>query len=108
MPCRDYYDDHPEQYFHDITLPGLKKQISFAESALCGALDALSRLSKNTTGLEHINYRECGITREELEIWRKKHKTLDEKHKKEERRKKLQMTALNKLTAEEREALGLK
>ena len=41
MPCRDFYDDHPHQYFKDVTEPALKKQIAFAESALCQALVAL-------------------------------------------------------------------
>ena len=44
MPCRDYYDEYPLAYFRDVTEPALKKQISFAESALCQAMDAIVQL----------------------------------------------------------------
>lgn len=43
MPCRDYYDDNPHAYFKDVSEPALKKQISFAESALCQTLVALEK-----------------------------------------------------------------
>lgn len=115
MPCRDYYDDHPEQYYKDVTEPALKKQVSFAESALCQTLaafqailiavnrhsDSPDRLTTNP--LDLINYEEAGITRKDLERWWKDHKALDEKHRKEEARKK----ALAKLTQAERVLLGL-
>ena len=45
MPCRDYYDDHPEAYFRDVTEPALKRQVAFAESALCQTLAALEKLT---------------------------------------------------------------
>jgi len=29
MPCRDYYDDHPERFFKDVTEPALNKLVAF-------------------------------------------------------------------------------
>ncbi len=118
MPCRDYYDDHPDQYFKDVTEPALKKQISFAESALCQTLEAFASFlyaAKMHTGdpeltlnpLDLINYQEAGIKRTELEKWWKDHKALDAKHREEERLKKLKKSALAKLSSEEKKALGL-
>lgn len=113
MPCRDYYDDHPEQYYKDVTVPSLKNQISFAESALCGALTALDRIiNEHNSGkktpyapaLHQIDFDAIGININDLEKWWKNHKKLDEKHRKEELRK----NAIAKLTKEERDALGVK
>ena len=120
MPCRDYYDDHPEKYFKDVTEPALKKQIAFAESALCQTLADFERVltalheahpdiyELSPKPLDHINYTGAGITRKELERWWKQHKKLDAKHREAERLKKIRETALNKLTEEERKALGIK
>lgn len=117
MPCRDYYDDHPEQYFRDVTVPALKKQISFAESALCAALNAYEKTLKNfkndyddyisLSPLDHIDFEDAGITKAELKEWRTKHQKLDEKHRAEEARK-LRESALAKLSPEERKILGVK
>lgn len=109
MPCRDYYDDHPEKYFTDVTEPALKKQISFAESALCAALDALESFAKpaargNETSLDLIDYAAAGITKKELLAWRKKHKELDKQHRAEELAK-AKKSALAKLSDVERKAL---
>lgn len=117
MPCRDYYDDHPNQYFKDVTEPALKKQIAFAESALCQTLADFERFlhcvrhmvpELSLHPLDHINYTEAGITREELEQWWKQHKVLDAKNREAERLKKLRESALAKLTKEERKVLGIK
>lgn len=119
MPCRDYYDDHPDQYFHDVTEPALKKQVSFAESALCQTLAAfqsiliaVNRQSDNpdrltTNPLDLINYEEAGITRTELEQWWENHKRLDEQHRKEEQNRIARKKALAKLTDAEKKLLGL-
>lgn len=101
MPCRVFYDDHPEDYFRDVTEPKLKAQISFAESALCGALTALTRLGFDA--LDQIAYGDIGIKKSELKMWWEEHKKLDEKHRQQE----LKLSALAKLTDEERKALGL-
>jgi hypothetical protein len=116
MPCRDYYDDHPDQYFKDVTEPALKKQVSFAESALCQTLAAFSvalldmqlHVGQSVNPLDHIDYAEAGIKREDLEAWWKNHKMLDEKHREEERLKKVKKAALAKLTTEERKVLGIR
>ena len=114
MPCRDYYDDHPEKYYKDITEPALKKQISFAESALCQTLVALEAATKEInaqaggTVYDWINFAEAGITKKELVAWHKEHKILDAKHRQEEAAKNLRETALAKLTAEEKKILGIK
>ena len=116
MPCRDYYDDHPEQYFKDVTELALKKQISFAESALCAALAALEHVDslvetvspKKGDFYNWIHFEKAGITKTQLVKWHKDHKKLDEKHREQERLKKLKETALAKLTEEERKVLGVK
>lgn len=118
MPCRDYYDDHPDQYFKDVTEPALKKQISFAESALCQTLAAFAKFLSETSSefggkvdenpLNYIDYGEAGITRKELEKWWKEHKALDAKHREAEALKKARIVALSKLTDIEKKALGIK
>lgn len=120
MPCRDYYDDHPEQYFRDVTEPALKKQVSFAESALCQTLLALERvlvaigpknrdlLGLDTNPLTLINYAEAGVERSELEAWWKNHQALDKKHREEERLVNIKKAALAKLSPEERKVLGIR
>lgn len=113
MPCRDYYDDHPEQYYA-AEVEGLKKQISFAESALCQTLAALEKVDKEVGGpdggsfYDWIDFAEAGITKQDLKKWHKEHKVLDAKHRAEEAAKNLRATALAKLTPEERKALGVK
>jgi arsenate reductase-like glutaredoxin family protein len=113
MPCRDYYDDHPEAYFKDIKEPALKKQIAFAESALCQTLAALQRATGLTNNVyDAIDFKEAGITKQELVKWHKEHMVLDAAHRAEEKAKKekaaLKKSALKKLTPEERNALGVK
>ena len=113
MPCRDYYDDHPQQYFKDVTEPALKKQISFAESALCQTLAALeSVVMENGNFYDYIDFKAAGIKKADLIKWHKEHKELDAKHRDEENAKKekaaLKKSALAKLTPAEREALGVK
>jgi hypothetical protein len=116
MPCRDFYDDHPELYFKNVTEPALKKQIAFAESALCQALAALAHVdslvetvsSKKGDYYDWINYKEAGITKSELVKWHKKHKELDARHREQERLKQVKEAALAKLSEEERRVLGVK
>lgn len=116
MPCRDFYDDHPEAYFRDVTEPALKKQIAFAESALCQALVALQHVDtlvetvspKKGDFYDWINFREAGITKAQLVKWHKDHKKLDTLHREQERLKKVKEDALAKLSDEEKKVLGIK
>jgi hypothetical protein len=123
MPCRDFYDDHPEAYFKDVTEPALKKKISFAESALCSYMGAALRqfMVLNTTAtldegmeavLDLIDHKDAGIKKEDLRSWWKKHRALDEEHRKEMAEKKrtaeLIKSARAKLSSEELKALGVK
>lgn len=114
MPCRDYYDDHPHEYYEQ-TIKGLREQVSFAESALCATLRALDELAKARQAGDFynlINYSEAGITKRKLVDWHTKHLALDAKHRAEERRRlheeQMKEVALSKLTAEERKILGIK
>ena len=124
MPCRSYYDDHPDAYYESTSI-GLKKQVSFAESALCQTLDAFERVLKefgehadelSTDPMDYIDYKQAGITRKELEEWRKEHKRLDAMaeaarlKKLEADKKKLEAkkAVMAKLTEEELIAFGLK
>ena len=116
MPCRDYYDDHPEQYFKDVTAPMLKKQIAFAESALCQVLAALQHVDslvetvapKKGDFYDWVDFKEAGITKTQLVKWHKDHKALDLKHREEERIKQIKAAALAKLSDEEKKVLGVK
>jgi hypothetical protein len=115
MPCRDYYDDHPKQYFKD-TIEGLKQQVSFAESALCRTLAALEHVDslvetsspKQGDFYNWINFAEAGIAKQDLVNWHQCHKILDQKHREEQRIMELREAALAKLTPEERKVLGVK
>lgn len=118
MPCRDYYDDHPDEYFRKVTEPALKEQIAFAESALCLTLNTLEQVllgikqdfdsTVKTNPLDILEFEEAGITRKELDRWWKRHKALDKKHREEERLKKVKAFALSKLSEEEIKVLGIK
>lgn len=126
MPCRDYYDDHPEAYYgpklkdQEAEIAKLKKQISFAESALCATLDALALADCNLTDYEGgdrstidfyawINFGDAGIDRESVVKWHKRHKEIDAEHRamEQERLKKVRSEALKKLSDEEKKVLGI-
>lgn len=92
MPCRDYYDDHPEAYYgpqlanKDAEIEQLKKRIAFTESALCGILRAADAQEADSFKLgnlwRYINFPDAGITPEELKSWRVKHEAADKKARK--------------------------
>jgi len=101
MPCRDYYDDHPEQYFKEATEPALKQRIAFAESALCAVM-SMMEVGLGSVMWSQIDYASAGITLEELAAWYEQHKARDKKI----RDAKIQK-ARAKLTKEEIALLGL-
>ena len=117
MPCRDYYDDHPQAYYSD-NIAELKKQVSFAESALCLVLNTMEQLlhgikhdfddKVKTNPLDILEFEEAGITRAELDEWWIKHKKLDAEHRELERLTKVREAALHKLSDEEKKVLGVK
>jgi len=119
MPCMTYYDDNPEDYYgpklksKDAEIEKLKKQVSFAESALCATLNSLESVLNHdhqveyVDPLDYINYPEAGITKPDLKSWRKRHAELDKKHRAKEKER-LIKEALAKLSDSEKDALGLK
>lgn len=119
MPCRDYYDEHPGAYYAK-TIEGLQKQVSFAESALCAALNALEHVDslvetvspKQGSFYEWINFKDAGIKQSQLVGWHLKHKEIDAKHRAEEAEKKriadLKASAMSKLTEDEKKVLGVR
>lgn len=134
MPCRDFYDDHPQDYYGPMLkdrareIEKLRKQISFAESALCAALSALESAHNRDAEqpddfYDWIIFSDAGITKEQLVKWHIEHKRLDALHRAEEERKRQQSekklqqlekrkqtkaAALAKLTDEEKKVLGVK
>lgn len=130
MPCRDYYDDHPEEYYgpklanKDKEIDRLKKQVAFAESALCAVLRAGEDICKEQGYhfFTKIRFEEAGITPTQLADWFRKHQQLDELHREAEQKKaqkalarveakrrltELKESALAKLSDEEKAALNL-
>ena len=101
MPCRDYYDDHPEAYFRDVTEPALRARIAFAESALCAVLTVFDTCLFDEMWNE-IDFKSAGITSEELAEWHAQHQARDQKIRDDKIQK-----ARAKLTKEEIALLGL-
>lgn len=109
MPCRDYYDDHPNQYFKDILqakleeqVDVLKKRVAFAESALCMMVQLWENEDFQLDEIPQEFYDGAGIKYNELVLWWSEHSARDEEIKKQKRE-----AALKKLTAEERKLLGV-
>ena len=101
MPCRDYHDDHPQQYFRDVTEPALKKRIAFAESALCAVLQVFDNAPFDEMW-NAIDFASAGITSMELSDWHDEHRARDQQI----RDAKIK-AARAKLTPEEITLLGL-
>lgn len=106
MPCRDYYDDHPDQYFKDVTEPQLKARIAFAESALCGLIRTIHALGLEQDLFDRVDWQDCGIKREALIKWFHAHDAHDREIRQQEHARKI-AAARAKLTAEELDLLGL-
>ncbi len=117
MPCRDYYDDHPEQYFKDVTEPALRARIAFAESALCMAMNTYVEAMFNETAIretpketlfdqvyDHFDYESAGIDKAAFVRWHKEHIRLDVMHREEENKRLLQ-ASIAKLSPKEFAAL---
>ena len=87
MPCRDYFDDHPQEYFGpklktaEEEIKKLKERIAFAESALCATLKAGDIICHNSgrNFFTHIDFDEAGITAKELGDWYREHTARDKR-----------------------------
>ena len=125
MPCVTYYNDHPED-IEGRSRGELENHVAFLESALCGALNALEKVTvtaaetlygdnaKNMpadTFYNAIDFKSAGIKKSLLVGWHKLHRKQDAKYRAEEAAKQLaaqkRAEALAKLTPEDRKILGL-
>jgi hypothetical protein len=84
------------------------------EAVLCGILTAADKgilIGRSDSLLDVVDWREAGVDRKLVDSWWKKHKREDELRRKKEaaerQRAALAQSALAKLTAEEKAALGL-
>jgi hypothetical protein len=108
MPCRDDYtaDDYR------VRTSNLQKKHDQLTRFLCTVLHTLEEENELGHFAELFNYKEGGITREELFAWWKEHKEEDARRKDAERKareiQERRAAALAKLSKEERKLLGVK
>ena len=131
MPCRDYYDDHPQEYARQVQranetkIDEQKRRLDdFARHLcfVCGALEKIGGKNVWKALKELPNTEEHGNAAAEIETWWIQHQKddaaeaarLEAKRKAREEIKrakaeeaKKRNAALAKLTKEERKALGL-
>lgn len=118
MPCNDYGGAH-------VVDRTDYSQIKFLSAVLCAVFTFLDSKKSpiglvegpgNPEGLlDHLDWKEAGVTREQVERWWRRHKKEDrarrkrEKQEREERRKAREARdrALAKLSPEDRQALGV-
>lgn len=106
MPCYDNRDD-----YRDIEIKELKKintRLDKVAGMLCMVLTTLEEENELGHFKELFNYKESGITREELMAWWREHKAEDCVRREREKAEEKKRLALAKLTPEERELLGVK
>lgn len=105
MPCRvdEPYEATPKKPME--TVHGL-------EAALCGILTALTKNGDIQRAVDFFDSAEAGITADEIMEWWTIHQAKDEARRKREQearaREDRKKAALSKLTAEERNLLGLR
>ena len=101
MPCYDHRD-YDTNHAYDYTA----RRLAFFEAIACMLMKHVSdgQLTKQ-------DFKNAGVTREAVDAWWKKHRAADAeritREKEAARIDKLKVTARNKLTKDEREALGL-
>lgn len=99
MPCNDGMGSGGRTEYVNVDNPVLA-------AALCGILSA------NPNILDKVDWAEAGITRRQIETWWKDHQAKDAARRLRENQAKrvarIKQDALKKLSAEEREALGLR
>ncbi len=98
MPCTDGGPTYPVP-FDDV------------EAMLCAVMTSLEAGRNTTHVLNDVNWKEAGVTKDQLLSWWKRHKDQDRKRRvaeaEEQARKAARKLALAKLTPYERKALGL-
>jgi hypothetical protein len=106
MPCYDSRED-----LHQIC-DDLQKSNNKLEAMLCMVMYTLEEENEIGHFAELFNYKESGITRDQLFGWWKQHKEDDRRRKDRERAERDRLerrdAALAKLTDEERKLLGVK
>lgn len=102
MPCRcDDFGPAPEPVIpkkkipHDLGDPTYDE----LEAMLCGLCSAIEKHGA-LRFVDQVDWKEAGVTQKKFYSWWKAHKE-------EDRKRRLKETALNKLTYEEKKALGL-
>jgi len=93
MPCTD--GGVPYETEETVSLP---------EAVLCGLLNVLLQFGTYSEYVSRINWKECGVSCLQFDKWWFEHQNSDRERKEKER---LRSAALAKLTAKEKEALGL-
>lgn len=108
MPCTDGGPSPSEEARFE------RQRADWFKATLCGIfthLEAQPIEGLLNDLLDNLDYEEMGVTREEVQAWWHKHKLADKRRRAEEARKKRAEEArkrgLEKLTTEERQALGL-
>ena len=105
MPCRDGRDEDYGQYDR------YQKQVNTLEAMLCSTMRFLADQSAMDKFLTQHDDTESGVKKLEIAQWWTKHQQEDAARREQERanleKQNLRKTALGKLSAEERRALGL-
>lgn len=109
MPCSDGgYNDEVRVSRDDV------REHDMLEAAMCGILTVLESSASGQSLdylLSYVDWKEAGIKRKTLETWWRKHKKQDEERRAREaaalNKEQLKARAMEKLTVEERAALGL-
>lgn len=109
MPCRDFEDDR------NVLTNGERKELKMLEAAMCGILTVLENhaaVPPIDEVFAFVDWKEAGVSRAELERWWYVHKAADAVRRAREEAERvkaeLKKSALDKLTDEEKQALGLK
>jgi arsenate reductase-like glutaredoxin family protein len=108
MPCRD---DGPSRAEEEAS--AARRDLRQRDAMLCGVLAVLEQRGIANMVIEQVDYQEAGISVQDLHGWWKQHKAEDEARRAreaaarqaKERQEALVSSALNKLSAEEWDAL---
>lgn len=118
MPCYDPGPTPSELIAEAKKAKAVRDEHLMLEAALCGIFTLAEKTCILQYLMDQLDYDEMGVSKDEVLNWWKKHKKKDEKRKREEEKKlalqkekerleELKSVALNKLSKDERKALGL-